>query len=122
LQGGISRSSKPWNRPLPETEKDNEIEIDASRSALLFRARHSKTYMIQGIYPRADNLNDNGVRLSLHLKPGEEQTVTFAVAVGETKQEVQRIYDGLIADRNSIAEKVRQYEDLSYRYSRRYLF
>jgi len=109
LRGGVTKSVSPWNQPLPPVETDNDIEIDHSRNALLFTARHSTASMLQGTSKKPDTLYRNGLIFTFRLQPGEIWNLSYVNAVGETAGEVQRTFDGLIAQVPERIEEVRKY-------------
>jgi hypothetical protein len=96
LRGGVTKSVTPWTNAAPPTEADNAVEIERHRGALLFRAVHSSAWLLQGTSPRPDEITPLGLRFTFTLRPGETKTISFVDALGETRDDAERTYDGLI--------------------------
>ena len=108
LVGNVTKAVKSWNEPLPPHEIDNLIEIDNSRKALLFKAKHSKAFSLQGVHPFAEEINKNNVSLTVKLNPGETKSITYANVLGEDLNEVQTVYDNLINNPDKIISDTRK--------------
>lgn len=98
VQGGVTKSVKPWNQASPPSEQDNRVDVDAERGALLFQARHSDAVSMQGIWPRAAKIDRNSFRHQVHLEPGAKWRVQYVNAIGENADEASATYDALIRD------------------------
>jgi hypothetical protein len=96
LRGYITKTEKPWNTPLPDTEADNEIIIDAQRNALLYKACHSTASRIQGVSAVPGMLYKNGLTYEIELAANEVWTVHLVDAVGRNVEEVGEMFDTLI--------------------------
>jgi hypothetical protein len=105
LNGGITGAKNPWNRPLPPSETDNGVQIDNRRKAVLFSAKQSTAFSLQGSNPSPQKIIAAGLEYDLDLKPGEKQTITYLNAVGDNLREVESVYDSLI--NSGVAEKTR---------------
>ena len=99
VQGGITKSVKPWNQALPPSEEDNRVEYDRPRGALLFQARHSDAVSMQGTSPLGADVDRNSFRYSVQL----EIRSTVALALRQCNwrkhgRSRSTIYDALICD------------------------
>ena len=108
LQGGVTKAAISWNKPLPPAEPDNAITIDGKRNALLFTAKHSKAFSLQGMFPFTGKLSKQEIEYSVELRPGEKFVLFYVNAIGESAKDVQTIYDSLIYDVKAEIEKFRK--------------
>jgi hypothetical protein len=96
LRGGVTKAVKPWTDALPPTEPDNAVEVDRGRSALLFRARRSPACCLQGCFPPADEVTNEGVRYQFDLDAGKSWTLSYVNAIGETDTQARADFDRLV--------------------------
>jgi hypothetical protein len=109
LNGGITNEKKAWNIALPPSEEDNELLIDDDRKAVIFSARKSAAYMIQGSHPKPERIVAAGLEYNLTLNPGESKTVHYINAVGENHKDVNNLFDSLTRSVKEEKQKVRDY-------------
>src|SRR5687768_68795 len=83
LRGGVTKSVTPWTNALPPTEAENQFEVDAERSALLFGARSSSACLMQGCHPRASRTTPNALHYRVELAPGQGWELSYVNAIGE---------------------------------------
>ena len=107
ISASVTKAVKPWNEPFPPNENDNKIEIDTKRNALLFSARHSAAYSLQGILPKADKVDKNNLRLKLSLNAGDKRTITYVNLIGDNLEEVQNEFDQLINNAGNFIEETK---------------
>lgn len=88
LQGGVTQSRKAWTTWAPPTENDNEALTDVMPNGVAFRARSSNAFSCQAISRKTDSITPRSMVCTISLSPGEEQSVTFVHALGESLQEV----------------------------------
>lgn len=98
FQGGVTRSLDKWADFMPPSENNNLVEIDESRKALLFTARHSKACILQGITPSTVELDRLGGSTSIILSAGSSQKLSVVYVLGQTAHTVQTDYDTIIND------------------------
>src|SRR5688572_2596947 len=56
VNGGASKSVKPWNAAYSPGEYDNGRTVDAARNAVLCKSIHSEAYVLQGTSPKPASL------------------------------------------------------------------
>ncbi|RPI71797.1 MAG: hypothetical protein EHM47_09445, partial [Ignavibacteriales bacterium] len=104
--GSVTKAVRTWNDAFPPLERDNRIDIDFKRKALLYTALHSNAFQIQGIYPPADEINKNGVISKIKLKPGERKSLTYINAVDDSIENLKTTYDEISSNPESIIREV----------------
>ena len=109
LRGGVTKSVTPWTNALPPTEADNQVEVDAARSALLFRARNSSACLVQGCHAKATAITPNGLQYTIELGAGQTWGLSYVNAVGETADEARAAFDALIRDVPGEIARARQF-------------
>ncbi len=109
FRGGVTKSMSPWNTPFPPTETDNEVLIDPERNALLYKARNSPAYMMQGISMKPLTLNRNGTELLLPLRSSETKHIDYVNAIAESENDAQSLYDECMGDVASQLQRTRNY-------------
>jgi len=95
VQGGVTQSNTAWNAPLPPMEDDNSVQIEPLRKSLIFSARRSSAFSLQGLYPKADETTHNSLGVSLSLDPGESKHFYYLTCIGDKIEDVQNDYDQL---------------------------
>jgi len=98
LAGSITRTITKWNSFIPPSEDDNIVEPDVSRSAVMFKARNSQAFQIQGVFPFTENLNPAWIAGHLSLAAGETKTVYYLSVVGENAENIIEQYDEIRAN------------------------
>ena len=52
INGGATKSVKPWNAAYSPGEYDNSRTIDSGRNAILCKSKHTDAFVLQGASPR----------------------------------------------------------------------
>jgi len=81
--GSITKAVKSWNEPLPPFETDHKIEIDEANNSLVYTAKKSTSFQVQGISLKGE-LSRNGIKTKFILSPGESKTIDFVTVVGDS--------------------------------------
>jgi len=105
--GSVTKAVRSWNDAYPPLERDNRIEIDHKRKALLFTAQHSNAFQIQGVYPHSDEINKNGVISKIKLKAGEKKNLVYVNSVDDSIDNLLKSYDEVINNYAGIITEVR---------------
>lgn len=107
VQGGITKSLKPWNQAVPPSEEDNKVAWNTQRQALVFQARHSNAVSMQGTWPPAADVDRNTFRYTVQLEPGAQWHFHYVNVIGEHINEAGSVYDTLIRDVTGELARVR---------------
>jgi len=108
LNGGITRSQKSWNTPLPPCETDNRMQVDQGRNAVIFSALHSTAHMLQGALPKPERVVAGGLEYSLKLGQAENRSIYLIVLAGDSIDELQTVFDRLTRQVEPVIESVRE--------------
>lgn len=98
INGGATKSVKPWNAAYSPGEYDNLRTIDSGRNAVVCKAKHTEAFSLQGASPKPTTLKTAWLSYSLDLAPNESKTVVFVNTLGGTQAEAEKYYDKVIAD------------------------
>lgn len=98
LRSGITKQLTRWTEPYPPGEGNNEIEVDTERGALIGTARASDAVMVQGATPRADVVDDRGVRWSPLIPAAGTWTADLIIVIGEDLASALATFDALAVD------------------------
>lgn len=98
LRSAVTKRVSRWAEAYPPGESDNDVEVDQERGALLGRARASEAVMVQGGAPRADIVDQHGIRWSPVIPAAGTWTADLVVALGHDEQEALTCFDRLAAD------------------------
>jgi hypothetical protein len=104
--GSVTKAVRTWNDAFPPLERDNKVEIDRGRMALLYSALHSEAFQIQGIFPLADEINKNGVKKRFLLSSGENKIIYYINVVDESVDNLQSTYDEIAGNADRIITEV----------------
>ena len=100
--GSVTKAVRTWNDAFPPCERDNKIEIDSKRKALVFKAQHSEAFQIQGMFPLAEKINKYGVTKNIKLKPGELKEIFYVNGVDDNLSHLRKEYDYIINSADKI--------------------
>ena len=104
--GSVTKAVRTWNDAFPPLERDNKIEIDNKRKALLYSAKHSTAFQLQGIYSLADEINTNGVKSKIKLKAAEKKNIIYINAVDDAVEDLQNTYDEITNNSKDIIKNI----------------
>lgn len=96
VQGGITKTLKPWNQAVLPSELDNKVAWNTQQQALAFQARHSSAVSMQGTWPPAADVDRNSFRYTVQLEPGAQWHFHYVNAIGESINEAGTVYDAFI--------------------------
>ncbi len=111
FQGGVTRSLNKWADFMPPSENDNQVEIDESRKALLFTARHSEACILQGLVSDSVVMDRQGGNISIVLPAGSSKEISIIYILGQTAQTVQTEYETIASDISGQLQRSRSYWD-----------
>ncbi len=105
VNGGATKSVKPWNAAYSPGEYDNQRTIDSGRNAVVCKARHTEAFSLQGVSPKPAKIHTAWVSYDLDLAPNESKTIVFVNTLGGTLAEAEKYYDKVIADFDKAASE-----------------
>jgi hypothetical protein len=56
INGGATKSVKPWNAAYSPGEYDNERTVDSGRNAVMCKSKHTEAFVLQGASPKPKHL------------------------------------------------------------------
>jgi hypothetical protein len=98
LRSAVTKRLARWTEPAPPCETDNALRVDAGRGALVWSARGSDAVMVQGGFPRADTVDEHGIRWSPVVPAAGTWTADLVIALGEDEAAALDAFDELGAD------------------------
>ena len=98
LRSSVTKAHTRWTEPYPPGEYNNELEIDAERGALIFTAKASDAVMVQGGVPRAETVDEQGVRWTPNIPAAGTWTGSLVIAIAEDTPAALEAFDALAAD------------------------
>ncbi|HEX6279916.1 MAG TPA: hypothetical protein VFZ49_07855, partial [Pyrinomonadaceae bacterium] len=104
INGGATKSVKPWNAAYSPGEYDNERTVDAGRNAVLCKSKHTEAYVLQGSSPKPKHLERSWIVYEFDLGPAESASITFVNSLGESAADVQRQYDAIVDNFDTAAK------------------
>jgi hypothetical protein len=96
INGGATKSVKPWNAAYSPGEYDNLRSIDKPRSAVLCKSKHTEAFVLQGAQPAPTELLPSWIVYRFELAPNETRSFTFVNSLGESKDYVEKNYDAIV--------------------------
>lgn len=104
INGGATKSVKPWNAAYSPGEYDNIRTIDTGRNAVLCKSKHTEAFVLQGSSPKPAGLERSWIVYEFDLGPRESASITFVNSLGESAADVQRQYDSIINSFDAVAK------------------
>lgn len=96
VNGGVTKSVKPWNAAYSPGEYDNERTIDNARNAILCKSKHTEAFVLQGSSPKPDKIEPSWLVYKLDLAPGQSASIVFVNSVGGNAADAQKDFDAII--------------------------
>ncbi len=107
FRGTVTKTIDKWYNFLPPYESDNKVEIDQNRKSLMYKAQHSQAFLMQGLFPHCDDINEYGVETSLKLVAGEKKELFYINAIDDTVGDVRNLYDSIAMNGNKTIQESR---------------
>jgi len=104
INGGATKSVKPWNAAYSPGEYDNQRTVDAGRNAVMCKSKHTEAFVLQGSSPKPKHLERSWIVYEFDLAPRESASITFVNSLGESAPDVQRQYDSIINNFDAVAK------------------
>ena len=104
INGGASKSVKPWNAAYSPGEYDNDRTVDRARNGVLCKAIHSDAYVMQGTSPKPTSMLPSWITYEFDLAPRESASIVFVNSLGETSASVQKEYDSIVNSFDAVAK------------------
>ena len=108
LSSTITKNLITGNEMRPPYEDDNELTVESFRGAVIFKAKHSNACSIQGLSPKADNINIYRAEKILQLADGESKEINYINVIEETVEEAVVSYDKLVINLSNEYSKVKE--------------
>lgn len=104
INGGATKSVKPWNAAYSPGEYDNQRTVDAVRNAVMCKAKHTDAFALQGSSPKPKHLERSWIVYEFDLAPRESASITFVNSLGESAADVERQFDSIVNNFDSVAK------------------
>ena len=104
INGGATKSVKPWNAAYSPGEYDNTRTIDNGRNAVLCKSKHTEAYVLQGASPKPKTIEPSWLVYEFDLAPRESASIVFVNSLGETPAAVQKEYDAIVNSFDAVAK------------------
>jgi hypothetical protein len=103
INGGATKSVKPWNAAYSPGEYDNTRTIDNGRNAVLCKSKHTEAYVLQGASPKPKTIEPSWLVYEFDLAPRQSASIVFVNSLGETTAAVQKDYDAIVNSFDAVA-------------------
>ncbi len=105
VNGGATKSVKPWNAAYSPGEYDNGRTIDTARNAILCKSKHTEAFVLQGCAPKPNTLLPSWMVYELDLAPRESASIVFVNSLGATAADAQKDFDAIINNFDAVLAK-----------------
>lgn len=102
INGGATKSVKPWNAAYSPGEYDNERTLDRARNAVMCGSKYTEAFVLQGASPAPTELLPSWIVYRFDLAPNESRSITFVNSLGESKAFVEKHFDAIINDFDAV--------------------
>ena len=104
INGGATKSVKPWNAAYSPGEYDNQRTIDTARNAVMCKSKHTEAFVLQGSSPKPKHIERSWIVYEFDLAPRQSASITFVNSLGESTADVQRQFDSIVNNFDSVAK------------------
>jgi hypothetical protein len=105
INGGATKSVKPWNAAYSPGEYDNQRTVDNARNAVLCKSKHTEAFVLQGASPKADQLLPSWLVYNFTLAPNESKSIVFVNSLGATAADAQKDYDAIVNNFDAVLKQ-----------------
>lgn len=91
----ITKNMDSGKMYVPLSEDDNKVTVEEKRKAVLFEAVHSKASSVQGMYPKANNVDGFGVEKTISIENGKTKSIYYINVLGEKSEEILEQFDSI---------------------------
>lgn len=105
LSGGVTNSVSAWDEALAPGEFDNERILDEERGAVIFKAKSSEAWSVQGCFPKPDQSEPFWQIYKLELEPDESKFITFTDVLDRDFEHGLLVFDALANRFEEVAEE-----------------
>jgi hypothetical protein len=105
INGGATKSVKPWNAAYSPGEYDNARAVDKARSAVLCKSKHTEAFVLQGASPAPTELLPSWIVYRFELAPNETKSFTFVNSLGESQPVVEKHYDAIVDNFDAVLKQ-----------------
>lgn len=105
INGGATKSVKPWNAAYSPGEYDNARSIDSVRNAVLCKSKYTEAFVLQGASPKPTELLPSWITYDFELAPNETKSFTFVNSLGESQVFVEKNYDAIINNFDAVLKQ-----------------
>ncbi|MGI8810929.1 MAG: hypothetical protein ACR2IH_00175 [Pyrinomonadaceae bacterium] len=96
INGGATKSVKPWDAAYSPGEYDNTRTIDHSRNAIVCKSKYTEAFVVQGASPKPTSILPSWIVYELNLAPNESYSIVFVNSLGADQAAAQKDYDAII--------------------------
>jgi hypothetical protein len=104
INGGATKSVKPWNAAYSPGEYDNSRTIDNGRNAVLCKSKHTEAFVLQGASPKPKTIEPSWLVYEFDLAPRQSASITFVNSLGEKADSVTREYDAIVNSFDTVSK------------------
>ncbi len=104
INGGATKSVKPWDAAYSPGEYDNTRTVDLQRNAILCRSKYTEAFVVQGASPKPDSILPSWIVFSLDLAPNESRSIVFVNSLGGTQAAAEKDYDAIVNSFDAVAK------------------
>jgi hypothetical protein len=104
INGGATKSVKPWNAAYSPGEYDNSRTIDNGRNAMLCKSKHTEAFVLQGASPKPKTIEPSWLVYEFDLAPRQSASITFVNSLGEKADSVTREYDAIVNSFDTVSK------------------
>jgi len=104
INGGATKSVKPWDAAYSPGEYDNMRTVDPGRNAIVCKSKYTEAFVIQGASPKPDSMLPSWIVYEFDLAPNESRSIVFVNSLGETQAATEKDYDAIINRFDAVAK------------------
>jgi hypothetical protein len=103
INGGATKSVRPWNAAYSPGEYDNQRTIDEGRNAVLCKSRHTDAFVVQGSAPKPAGIEPSWLVYEFDLEPRESRSIVFVNSLGADAAAALKDFDSIVNDFDAAA-------------------
>ncbi|MEP7213326.1 MAG: hypothetical protein ABI791_09640 [Acidobacteriota bacterium] len=115
INGGATKSVKPWDAAYSPGEYDNVRTVDAGRNAILGKSKYTEAFVIQGASPKPTSVLTSWIVYDLDLAPNESRSITFVNSLGADQASAEKDYDAIVGSFDAVAKATTDEWDAQFR-------
>ena len=108
LHGSVVRKDSAWTDASIPCDSNNLQQIEQDIGAVIYESSDSNAFMVQGVSPAPEKIDDRGITVNISVESGQEESVFFCAALGRCKDIAVDLFQETVSGGESVIRDARE--------------